>query len=100
MRSFVISLDRFECIRPERRRTYELWLNAEERISILLTEGYSLEDIANATLLALKIRSQRADSSKDRFPKHRIAKAVVSTGRAIKNIIGAPVRKGNAAKSA
>jgi hypothetical protein len=100
MPSFVIGLDRFECIRPERRRKYELWLDAEERTSILLTEGYSLEDIAYATLLALKVRSQRADSSKDRFPKHRIAKAIVSTGRAIKNIIGAPERKGNTAKSA
>jgi hypothetical protein len=100
IRSFVIGLDRFECIRPERRRKYELWLDAEERISILLTEGCSLEDIANATLLPLKVRSQRADSSKNRFPKHQIAKAIVFTGRAIKNMLGAPARKENTAKSA
>jgi hypothetical protein len=85
----VIDLDRFECIRPERRGRLELLLDPEERMSILLMRGYTVDKIIDAALRAAQVRISRGESSKDKSSrKERIAKALVknpfvSTSRAI-----------------
>ena len=98
-RRTVMGLDRFEnAVRSDRRRKFELLLDENVRISILLAEGYSIQEVTDATSEATKVRIHRVQSAKDHEQstittaatlKHNnsIAKALSSTGKAIKSAI-------------
>ena len=86
-----IDLDRFEnAVRSDRRRKFELRLDEEERASMLLAEGYSIQEVSDATWEALQSRVGRMQSAKEHtLSKHHstISKALSSTSRAIRKAI-------------
>jgi hypothetical protein len=87
----VIGLDHFEnAVRPDRRRTCELLLDKDERASILLLAGYSIQAVSDATLEAFEMREERMRSAEEKEhppSKLRIAKAFSSTSRALKSLM-------------
>jgi hypothetical protein len=58
-RSLVINVEHFESIRPPRRHRKSLILTTTARTERLLLAGHSVEEIANATLMAHSIRVSR-----------------------------------------
>ena len=86
-----IDLDRFEnAVRSDRRRKFELRLDEEERASMLLAEGYSIQEVSDATWEALQSRVGRMQSAKEHIISKQhssISKALTTTTRAIKKVM-------------
>lgn len=84
----IVDLDFFEfCRTPQRKNRKKLILSVRRRAGFLLASGYSLEDIANATLQAEMTKKMRADSLKSAGwanPWELLSGAVETTGTALK----------------
>jgi hypothetical protein len=90
-RKLVICLDRFEAARPERRDTRDLYLDANDRISLLLLEGFSMREIADAALEACSIKVDREHNAK-LSSKQRLHKDLDTTRRTLKSLVIRPTQ--------
>jgi hypothetical protein len=90
-RKLVIYLDRFEAARPERRDTRDLFLDANDRISLLLLAGFSMREIADATLEACRIKVDREHNAK-LSSKQRIHQVLDTTRRTLKIMVIRPTQ--------
>jgi hypothetical protein len=90
-RKLVIDLNRFEAARPERRETKDLFLDAEERTCLLLLEGFTIRQIADAALEACRIKVDRQHNTK-LSSKQRISKVLDTTRRTLKSLVIRPIQ--------
>ena len=105
VRRWVIDLDRYECVCPERRRRHELQLSADERTLMLVVDGgITIHSILERAAEARQVRLNREESLKDFkiVQKRRLSRRLKEfiSGRALKSIIVAPVRNQSAAMTA
>ena len=63
--SFSLDVDVYETTRGKRKSRKKLTIPVQERAQLLLNLGYSLQDIANATLEAHNISMERAKNCKE-----------------------------------
>jgi len=108
----VVDLDFYEyCRIPERRPRKKMILSVRRRANTLLSSGYSLEQIANATLEVEKTKQLRAESLRSAGwsdPWALLSGAVETTGTALKRadvfgvgiVVGAGAAVGIAAGNA
>lgn len=97
-RKLVIHLDRFEAVRPERREKRDLLLNAEDRTCLLLLAGFSMHQVADASLEVCRIQVDREHNAKSASSKQRriVHKVLDTTRRTLKRMVIRPIQQQSA----
>jgi len=80
------NLELYEYMRGERRKRSKLAIPVQKRAKLLLESGYSLDDIADATLEVEEVKKQRADSLKG-SPMERAGAILEKTGKLPKGLL-------------
>jgi len=91
MKESVVDIDFYEYCRSSQRKpaTKKLLISVRRRANMLLSSGYSIEQIAGATLEVERVKKERADSLKSTgwtFTRDLLTGAVETTGVALKRV--------------
>ncbi|KAG7370153.1 hypothetical protein IV203_027899 [Nitzschia inconspicua] len=107
----VYSVDSYEECKPARRRRRKLLISVSHRAILLLAAGYSIDDIADASINAQQIKFSRQESMNASQYRERVSLLmentndafngiVHNTGRKLKALITKPVQHSETARTA
>ena len=105
------SIDAYERCRPIRRRRRRLLISVSNRAILLLAAGYSIDDIADASINAQQIKFSRQESMNASQYSERVSllventndalnDMVQNTGKKLKALIRKPVQNSETARTA
>lgn len=107
----VFSVDSYEQCKPARRRRRKLLISVSSRAILLLAAGYSIDDIADASINAQQIKFSRQESMNANHYRERVSLLmentndavsgmVHNTGKKLKALIAKPVQHSETARTA